>query len=204
MRIRAICSLVLAISATFAAGQSVPGRLKYSPSVSSTALSYSYTGLFESIRKVDFANLYYFEGDGKTGNLFQLRHGGVKVKYPHFGGEEVHLDDVYYFRPSTTQPEAALVQLRLFSYGGSSSMDCVLLVFQIDEGGLLEMQELRFDLQAEGTGVDFDQNSNTLTVRARTADDSPHCCAKSIDLVTFSWTGKAFEEKSHRTIPIKK
>ena len=204
MRIHAICSLVLAITTTFAAGQSVPGGQGYSPAVSSTTLRNRYTGSFESIRKVDFANLYYFEGDGKTGNLFQLRHGSVKVKYAFGGGEEISLDHVYYFRSTTTDQEAALVRLGLLSYGGSSSQDCLLLVFQIDDGDLIETQELRFDLQAEGTGVDFDRNSDTLMVRARAADDSPHCCAKSIDVVKFVWTGKAFEEKSHRTIPIKK
>lgn len=204
MRIRAICFLALAISITFAAGQSVPGGQGYLPAVSSTTLRYRYTRAFESILKVDFANLYYYDGDGKTGNLFQLRHGGMKVKYAFEGGEEISLDHVYYFRSTTTDHEAALVQLGLLSYGGSSSQDCLLLVFQMDDGDLIETQELRFDLQAEGTGVDFDRNSNTLTVRARTADDSPHCCAKSIDVVKFVWTGKAFEEKTHRTIPIKK
>jgi hypothetical protein len=203
MRIQATCLLVLAISTTFAAGQSVPGGLEYSPSVSSIALRYWYIGSFESIRKVDFANLYYYDGNGKTGALFQLRQGDVQVKY-EIGGEEIHLDRVDYFRPSTTEPEAALVQLRWFSHGGSSSMDCLLLVFQIDEGSLVLTQELRFDLQAEGTGTDFDRASNTLTVRARSNDDTPHCCPKNIDVVTFAWTGKAFEEKTHRTIPIKK
>lgn len=203
MRNRAICFLALAIPIAFAAGQTAPGG-QYSPTVSSTTLRYRYARAFEPIRKVDFANLYYFDGDGKNGDLFQLRHGGVKLKYAENGGEEVHLDHVYYFRSSTADQEAALVQPESFSYGGSSSQDCVLLVFQIDDGALVTTQKLRFDLQAEGTGVSFDQASNTLTVRARTADDSAHCCPKSVDMVTFAWIGKAFKEKSHRTIPIKK
>jgi len=203
MRLPAICLLVVAISPTFAAGQIAPNGLEYSSAVNSNTMRRWYVGLFESIRKVDFANLYYYDGDGKTGNLFQLRGGKVKAKYK-IGGEEISLDRVYYFRTGKGEPEAALVQLQLFSYGGSSSMDCVLLVFQIDEGSLVATQQLRFDLQAEGTGVDFDHTSNTLTVRARSNDDSPHCCAKSIDVVTFAWTGKAFEEKTHRAVPIKK
>jgi len=202
MRLQATCLLATAISTTFAAGQIAPGGLKYSPAVNSTALRCRYVGSFESIRKVDFVNLYYYDGDGKTGDLFQLRNGKVKVKYP-IGAEEITLDRVYYFRPSKAEPEAALVQLEWFSAGGSSSMDCVLYVFQLDEGSLVATQRLSFDLQAEGTGTDFARASNTLTVRARSNDDSAHCCPRSIDIVTFKWTGKKFTEVSDRTIPVK-
>jgi len=204
MRIRAAYLFVLAIFPTFAAGQLAPTGLEYSPAVNSTSMHYQYTGLFESIRKVDFANLYYYDGDGTTGDLFKLQRGNAKVKFPALGGEEITLEHVYYFHPSKDEPEAALVQLTWFSYGGSSSMDCLLLVFRIDDAGLVQTQQLRFDLQAKGAGADFDPGTNTLTVRARSNDDSSHCCPKSVDIVRFAWTGKTFEEKSHRTVPVKK
>lgn len=202
MRIQDICFHVLAIAAALAATQRMSGDTHYSPAVNSTSVNIEYIGSFKSIRDVDFANLYYYDGDGKSGEIFQLRRGSVAVEYP-LGGDEVNLDSVYYFQPGNAAPGSALVQLRRFSRGGSSGMDCVLYVFQIDESALVLTQKLRFDLQANGTCAKFDSASNTLTVRARTADDSPHCCAKSLDVVKLVWKGKVFEDNSHRTVPIK-
>ena len=81
-------------------------------------------------------------------------------------------------------------------------MDGILQVFEVRQSDLFVSQQMSFDLQAPGTGVEFDPATRILTVRARTNDDSPHCCPKGVDVVTFRWDGKAFLEKTHRTIPV--
>ena len=83
-------------------------------------------------------------------------------------------------------------------------MDGLLQVIEVENRRLVVNQQLTFDRQAPGTDADFDPKTATLTVRARSNDDSPHCCPKSIDVVTFRWDGKKFVEKSHRTIPVER
>jgi hypothetical protein len=77
------------------------------------------------------------------------------------------------------------------------------LLFRIDGEGLVETQQLDFDMQAEGAGTDFDPATRILTIRARTNDDRAHCCPKSIDVVKFKWTGTRFAQFSDETVPVK-
>jgi hypothetical protein len=180
----------------------LPSPSPYESTIHLMVVRHWYMESVHSIRKVDFANLRYYIGHGDDGDLFQLRHGKIAVKYD-FGFDQVTLDHVYHFYPGKTEPEAAVVDLTHLYGGGSSCFDGIVLVFQIDSGGLVVTQQLVYDHQAEGAGAEFDPPSGTLTIRARSNDDTPHCCPKNIDIVTFKWTGKGFEEQSHRTVPIK-
>ena len=201
MRTKAIHLLVLGISAILIATENSPGQIAYESSVQAKAVEHRYMDSIDSIQKLDFTNLQYFIGDCTSGELFQLRNGKAETRF-NFGFDKFSLEHVYYFRPGRTEHEAALVEIRHFYGGGSSSQDGLLLVFQIDDGGLVVTQQLVYDQQAKGTGTGFDSVTRILTVRARSNDDSAHCCPKSIDVVILKWNGKAFEEKSHRTLPV--
>jgi hypothetical protein len=208
MRVQAHCLIVLVISARLAAGQVVPSGPEYSPWVSSSSARHRYLEPFASIRQVNFANLWYYIGDGETGELFQLQHGKFRNVYTvdgiNRGFDEVTLDHVDYFQPGKSEREGALVALTHSYGGGSSCTDGIVLVFQIEDGGLVVTQQLNYNRQADGTGTDFDPSTSILTIRARSRDDTPNCCPKSIDVVTFRWTGKELEEKSHRAVPIER
>jgi len=154
----------------------------------------------DSIRKVDFKNFRYSVVEGETHSSFRLRDGKFKRRFD-VGGEEISLDHVFYFRGNSAGPEWALVQLDWISAVGSSTGEGVLQVFKFEDKVLFMTQQLTYDLHARGTGMDFNPKSGTLTVRARTNDDSPHCCPRSLDIVTYRWDGKSFKQKSHKRIP---
>jgi len=170
----------------------LPSQAGYESSVQAKAVEQRYMALVESVRKVDFGNLYYYIGKGTTGDIVQLRNGKSEISF-RFGLDSFSLDRVYYFRPTRSAHEVAVVEIRHFYEGRSSSQDGVLLVFQIDDESLVITQQLVYDQQLKGTGTEFDPGTRTLIIHA-----SARCCPKSIDEVTFEWNGKAFEEKSHR------
>ena len=194
---------LLAVMAVILSAEKGSPQEPYKPAVSVRSTQVTYLQRIESIRQVDFDNLWYYDQFGDQASSFRLRNGKFSTQ-GHFGGDDISLDHVYYFRPNATSGEWALVELTWTSFAGSSSSSGVLFVFHVDDFGTpVVTQQLDYDLQAEGTGMKFDLATCTLTVRARSRDDSAHCCPKSIGIVTFKWEGKAFQEKAHRTVPVK-
>jgi hypothetical protein len=191
----------LAISLFLATEGEISGQSGFGKSVDAKALKLSYISQpVDSIRKVDFKNLWYWFVHGTGGASFRLRDGKFEDK-SDFGGNEISLVRVYYFQLKDAEPEWALVQIAWSSGGGSSSDEGVLQVFKVEEEQLVMTQQFEYDLQAKGTGMDFNPKTGILIVRARTRDNTAHCCPKHIDIVTYRWNGKTFEEKTHQTIP---
>lgn len=190
----------LSISTLLALPGSSGSETPYKSAVIRRQVNVQYLGPFDSIRKVDFRNLTYLVKFDKDYS-FQIRDGAFNSRTEYFL-DDISLDHVYYFRNNSGNPERALVQLTWVSVSGSSGRDGILLVFQIDMGSLVQIQQMDYDLQAEGTGSEFDPVSGVLTIQARSNDDSAHCCPKSIDIVTLRWHDNGFKEESHRRVPL--
>jgi hypothetical protein len=201
MRTKATYLCVLAISLLLGAVEEFSGQSVFGPTVRVSTVEHWYGETVNSIRQIDFRNLWYYVKFGTRGHSFQLRNGEFK-RESDFGGDEISLEHVYYFRLDKSEQERALVQIQCDSHGGSSGQAAVLQVFEVELEQLVMTQQLEYDLQARGTGTEFNPKTGVLTVRARTNDGSAHCCPKSVDIVTLRWSGKAFEERSHRTIPV--
>jgi len=205
MRMRSIFLTVLIPLVVLAANENLSSQSDYKPAVYVTFVNHGFGGFGNSIRKIDFADLPYMipgKGDSNDGDLFLLRNGKFERRWD-FGMREITLKQTYYFRSGIAGPQRALVLLSDLGVGGSSSDIGILSLFQLDSGVLTITQQFQYDEQATGTGVEFNPGAGILIIRARSNDFSPHCCPKSLDAVTFQWTGKQFEEESHRTIPIK-
>jgi len=182
-----------------ASTESQTDRRPLAPSVRVTSLAYKYAEprALRSIRDVDFRNLrvVVFDAEGKPAGRFPLRNGLLE-RSTVVGGEDLDLGDVYYFKGAHNENEKALVELSWLSCGGSCSQSGYLLVFELRRGELFAIQQITYDLQAPGALDRFFPQSAVLTVLGRTADDSPHCCPKSLDEVTFDWTRNGFQVRS--------
>ena len=174
------------------------------PSVIVTFPDIRYPIVATSVQEVDFNNLRY-----KMGNhWFQLHNGigskeyGDGVREPR-SREDLSLDQSFYFdRDSKGIPQHALIVLTYTSIAGSSSEEGVIQVFGIRAGHPRATQQLDYDRQAPGTGSTFDPSTGLLTVTARTADDSAHCCPKHVDIACYRWNGNEFKLEQSRTVAL--
>ena len=157
----------------------------------------TYEAAVSTVREIPFRNFRYF----LNGTSYQLRNGKAAVR-KHLFYIDVDLGNVWYFDVKDGQPQRALVSLGLTEAAGSSSSTGFLQVFKIEDGHPLVTQEFSYDLQARGAGESFDSTSLTLIIRARSDDDSAHCCAKNIDIAVFKWRDDKFVLQQSRTVPI--
>jgi hypothetical protein len=98
--------------------------------------------------------------------------------------------------------ERALLTTDWMSCGASCNDSGIVQVFELRDGHPVLIQQIGFDSDARGTGANFDENSQTLTITGRSNEDSPHCCPKSLDMVTYRWTGQQFVQGSYTRVPV--
>lgn len=167
--------------------------------------SYQYSVAVPSIRAVDFKNLrlvHFYEG--KLDRSFQLKDGKYHDE-GSLGGNDLSLGDISYFSPGEGEPEAALVGVDWVSWGGSSSSDGLLQLFEVQSGHLQLIQQFDWDsTDVSIAGFKFDKDAGVLTVTARADDASFHHQPEHVDVVTFKWNGAAFQQVSVRRIPYHK
>ncbi len=172
-----------------------------SPTSSSPAVKVSFPNTLhkvqaEDICAVDFHNIRLIRGAKWA---VQLNKG----EYDHqddSGFESVSLDDVHCLEGQGSL-RYAVVESKWTYGGGSSNSDCVVQVFALRSGYPVVVQQFDFDCHALSTGSKFDRKSKKLTIRARTDDDSPHCCATSLDVVSYVWQDDNFERESFHRVP---
>ena len=152
----------------------------------------------DDICAVDFGNIR-LERNAKW--AAQLSKGKYDHQEKADGFQSVSLDHVHCFDVQDGVPRYAVVE-STWSYGyGSSNNDCVVQVFTLRSGYPVVVQQFDFDCHALSTGSTFDSKSRKLTIRARTDDDSPHCCARTLDVVSYVWHDNKFKRRSFRRIP---
>jgi hypothetical protein len=153
-----------------------------------------------SIQSVDFRNLSYKLG----GNTIALKGGGLRSRYARFGGINAQLEQTWLFDLQKGVPRRALVSIYVETYGGSSSPNGYVLLFEIKDGRLVATQEFEYNAQASGTGASFDVSGGKLTIAGRSEDDTPNCCPAHLDVVTFAWSGDRFLPAGYTVIPAPK
>ena len=154
----------------------------------------------ESLKSVDFRNLSYRLGN----DTVVLQNGSFSRKDEPFGGINAELEETWLFDVKDGVPRHALVSIYVDTYGGSSSPNGYVLLFEIREGRLVMTQQFRYDAQAPGTGASFNASRTTLTVTGRSDENTPNCCPKHVDVVTFAWRGDRFLPAGYRSNPVSK
>jgi hypothetical protein len=78
----------------------------------------------------------------------------------------------------------------------------IVQVFELRDSHPFLAQQISFDSDARGTSATFNDNSQTLTITGRSNEDSPRCCPKSLDMVTYRWAGQQFVQGSYTRVPV--
>jgi hypothetical protein len=195
--------LFIVLTGAFGQTSKVPYAKGSGPTYTIDEISHPYPGSYSSIRKVDFRNLRFltFDKDGKPAGDFSLRNG-------HYGfdesndQQEIDLEAVHYpGQSSSSDGASALVLLRYFAAGSSSSRGGMAKVFTVSNGHLRIVQEIDWDshLQAGQPTVSFD-GKKTLVIRSAhyLPGDAP-CCVSAMDVVTFRWDGAHFTQAGNQT-----
>jgi hypothetical protein len=144
---------------------------------------------------VDYLNAPVFDGEdtvslraGKYEGHVQLGESSVEVKLLSCLDRGV--------------AEHALLATDWVDCGASCNSHEIVQVFELRDGHPALVQQISFDSDAKGTGATFDDNSRTLTITGRSNEESPHCCPKSLDVVTYRWAGQQFVQSSYKRVPV--
>ena len=152
----------------------------------------------EDVCQVDFRNIRMFgENAGWTAHL---KNGRYERKSDS-GYESAKVNQVHCLDRLESVGQHALVMTNWQDCGGSCTSIGVVQVFVVRERHPVIIQQFVFDDHAKGTGASFDEKSLTLTVTGRTDDNSPNCCAKSLDVVRYEWRGSKFVRRTFKRIP---
>lgn len=145
---------------------------------------------------VDYLNTPVSDGE----RTLPLRDGKYERR-ENFESDSVEVKHVFCLDHGVS--ERALVDTEWMSCGGSCNSSGIVQVFELRDGHPVLVQQIYFDSDAAGTGVSFDDNSLILTVRGRSTEESPHCCAKSLDVVTYRWDEEQlFVQSSYKRVPV--
>jgi hypothetical protein len=191
-RARKAVSFVALVFCAGAAFAQPPNDKTGAIAVWSGVLAYPYRA--DSLKSVDFKNLRYSFGN----DSFILHNGRYDHKYKPFGGIDSQLEDVWFFDEKDGVSRHALVSIYVMTYGGSSSPNGYVVLFEIQNGRLVETQEFSYNAQAPGTGASFDAAIGKLTITGRSDDDTPNCCPKNVDVASFQGRDGRFEPVGYK------
>lgn len=150
-----------------------------------------------SVCGIDFNNSQIVQGDSSV----QLANGAYE-KRNDVGTESVSLKNVFCLHESTNQTEHAVVATDWTGCGASCHSSGAVQIFALRDNRPVLTQELDFDSNALGSGATFDDKSQTLTISGRSTEESPDCCPKSLDVVTYRWEGQQFVQTSYKRVPV--
>jgi hypothetical protein len=181
--------------------QAAAPQPKFPSAVDVVVPNVEYGRHIDSLRHVDFRDFDLVIVDGKRHEHFLLTNGEYRER-EDLGGTEVSLGTVQFFGAKGSRPNYVLLTIEKLDWGGSSSNTGIvqLLIHQYDR--LRIVQQFTFDLQAPGTGSIFDVKSGSLVIKARSNDESAHCCRQHIDIVHFQWTGQSITQQATATVAI--
>jgi hypothetical protein len=152
----------------------------------------------DDVCKVDFENIRVF-GENR-GYTAQLKDGKYKHRLDS-GYEAVSLDHVFCVEPRDGNARHAIIVLSWLDCGGSCTSTGVVQLIAVRAAHAVIKQQFVFDSHATGTGAAFDGKTRTLKITGRTQDDSPNCCARNLDVVTYQWGKNKFVQQSYKRIP---
>lgn len=178
-----------------------------SSAVATVEPNYGYTQPISSFRQVDFKNFDFvvFDVDGQPSRSVSLENGEYHERHEETGSD-LTLGPVQYFGTSRlsvkNEPRYVLVTLRERDLGTNPTDASIVQVWKMEKHHLYVVQQLTFDQQAPGAGVSFDTKTGRLIIKARTNDDSPACCPRSLELISFRWNGREFTQETAQTLPV--
>lgn len=184
-----------------------PPQSQASSAVAIVEPNYGYTQPINSLRQLDFMNFDFviFDVDGQPARHVSLENGEYHERQDQ-SASDLTLGPVDYFgvgRLSVKhEPTEVLLTFRELDLGGSSADAAIVQVLKMDKHHLYVVQQFTFDQQAPGAGVSFDAKTGRLIIKARTNDDSPACCPRSLELISFRWNGREFKQESAQTLPV--
>jgi hypothetical protein len=144
---------------------------------------------------VDYRNAPLFAGD----RTVPLRDGKYEQN-ENPGSDSVTVEHVFCLDHGVA--EHALLATDWVSCGASCNSSGMVQVFELRGGHPVVVQQIDFDSDAKGTGAAFDDDSRILTITGRSNEESPHCCAKSLDVVAYRWQGQEFVQSSYKRVPV--
>jgi hypothetical protein len=158
-----------------------------------------------SLEAINFRKFEFREFSGKRIPAgIRLADGKASVDYPGGGTDEIMLRRVSYFGGTAKSPKYAVAEFMHFAAKGSSKQDAIVQVFGLQDDHPVLLQQIVFDAQAEGWGIDFDAATATLDIRGRAEDGTPHCCPKFLDVVRYKWRGDRFVRTAYERQPTSK
>lgn len=182
-----------------------PSPPRASSAVAMVEPDYGYSQPIDSLRQLDFRNFDFviFDVNGQPARRVSLENGEYHERQEE-RGIDLTLGAVEYFgigRLSVKrEPSYALLTLHEVDLGGSPADASIVQVMKMEKHHLYIVQQFSFDRQAPGAGVSFDEKTGRLVIRARTNDDSPACCPRSLEVVSFHWNGRQFTQESAQTL----
>ena len=164
---------------------------------------YQYGFKATSIADVDFRNLTVFwHGEDKSERRARLRDGTFEQKYADGGGEKVIIDLVQSFTPPGEAQPRAVIDILWTSCGGSCSSHGLAQVFELRSGHPTVIEQIIYERHAPDTGAKFEMQSGLLILTGRSAEPSPNCCPKSLDVMAFEWGRKEFVFKNSKRVSL--
>jgi hypothetical protein len=161
-----------------------------------------YPGTANSLKDIDFKNFTYKLSDrGDDGR--RVRNGKYESR-AELSFDGINVGDVWLFGQQNGQPGYALVTIYNTYGGGSSNEDLDVLLYTVRNHRLVLVQQMTVDAQAPGVGVVFTPATKALTIKARSNDNSAHCCAEHLDVIHLHWTGSGFAVTDARRVPAPK
>ena len=146
-----------------------------------------------SVCGVDYLNAPVSDGE----DTVSLRAGKYE-KHEQFGESSVKVKFLSCLDRGVA--EHALLATDWVSCGGSCNSHEIVQVFELRGAHPVLVQQIYFDSDARGTGATFDDRLLTLTITGRSNEESPHCCPRSLDVITYRWEGQRFVQRGYRRI----
>jgi hypothetical protein len=164
--------------------------------------NYQYAITVSSLRDIDFKN---FKGltsfrlhDGKPDEKVNLVNGKFSQRYPEGGGEQVDLELVRLIDGGNR----AVIGLLWNNCGGSCADGGLVQVFELQGEHPTVVEQIIYERHAPETGALLPTGSRMLTITGRSAEASPNCCPKSLDVMNFEWDGSDFAFKSRNRVAL--
>jgi len=165
--------------------------------------NYQYQATVSSLQEVDFKNLtvFWFRKEGSPRSL-KLTNGGYEKDDQYHGGEYITLDLMKFLAGNEQDARQAVIDIDWRSCGGSCSEFGLAQVFDLRSGHPTVIEQIRYERHAPNTGASMDLPSKVLTLTGRNAEPSANCCPRSLDVMSFKWSGKEFAFAERKRVAV--
>ena len=183
-------------------GSAEPQRVESEPTLEVVTPQQMYAATTESLSSLDFRNFQFhvFDKSGKAILTAKLRNGKYQSKWTSRDGSNwLRLDSVRFIGRHS---EFAVISLSWVSTGASASDFGLVQVFALHEKHPVVVQQILFNVRGCGTSARISDHTGVLTIKG--VHGWEHCCSKTLDVVTFCWTGSSFKRQSYESVPLPK